>query len=99
MEMAVHVSFVLVVRVLWTKQDGAERTCEMLDVIFLIACGNVAPSESQTALGTNQVQTSEIISFTEWVLFPIRSVDGEKFGGDYITTVHAFEAIKMVDSA
>jgi hypothetical protein len=36
MEMAVHVSFVLVVRVLWTKQDGAERTCEMLDVIFLI---------------------------------------------------------------
>jgi hypothetical protein len=61
--------------IIWTRRDK------------LTASGDVTPSESQVALRADEVQASEIIPFAERMLFPIRTIDGEEFRSDDITTI------------
>ena len=50
----------------------------MFDMVLVIQCGNVASSQGLPARVTDQVQTSEIVAFTEWMLFAIGFFDGEE---------------------
>ena len=68
-------------RILWTMRDK------------LTASGDVTPSESQIALGADEIQASKIIPFTERMLFPIWTIDGEEFRSDNITTILGLDII------
>ena len=40
-----------------------------------------------TALRTNEVEATEVISFAKWILLAILAIYREEFGGDYNTAV------------
>jgi hypothetical protein len=51
------------------------------------ASSNVAPSQSQTAFGTNKIQPTEIVGLTQRLLLPFLAFDGEEFGGHDLAAV------------
>jgi hypothetical protein len=44
------------------------------------ASSNVAPSQSQSAFGTNKIQSTEIVGLAQRLLLPFLAFDGEEFG-------------------
>lgn len=53
--MAVDISVMLVIRVLGTKESGAKRTCEMVDVVLLVAGSDVGAPQCHPAGRTYEV--------------------------------------------
>ena len=70
-----------------TEDDIRKKCVPWQRLNRLTACSYVAPSESQIALGTNEIQTSEIVSFAKWVLFPVRAVDWEEFRSNNVAAI------------
>ena len=58
------------------------------------AGGDVTSPQSHTTFSTDEVQTLEVVPLAQWVLFSIRALDGEKFGGYYITAILMQAAIR-----
>jgi hypothetical protein len=56
------------------------RDCE---AVLRTARGDVAAPECLVALGADEVEPAEIVSFAERGLLAVRAIDGEEFGGDY----------------
>ena len=71
-------AIMFIVRVLRPKNGRADRAGKVFDMVLVIQCGNVASSQGLHARVTDQVQTSEIVAFTEWMLFAIGFFDGEE---------------------
>ena len=90
--MAEHVSLVFVIAILRPEQRRADAACEVLDVVLLVAGGDVRPAESGTARGADEVETTEVVAFAERLL-AVGRVDGEEFLSDDVAAVHAFEAV------
>lgn len=50
----------------------------MFHVILLVACRNIAASESKPTFGAYKIQATEVIPFTEGMLFAIRPINGKE---------------------
>lgn len=87
MEMAVHLALVFVIGILGTEYCGTHGASEMFDMIFAIQGGDVGATKSTTTFVTEQVQTSEIIDFTERVLSATFCFDRKEFRRNDLTTV------------
>ncbi len=59
----------------------------MLDMIFLVASGDVAAPQCHPALSAYEIEPTEVISFAQRLLLPVRAFDREEFGSDNIATV------------
>ena len=92
MKVAIDVVFMFVIRVLWSKDGRADRTCEMLDVVLLVAGGDVRAAEGGTARGADEVEPAEVVAFAERLL-AVGRVDGEELLRYDVAAVHAFEAV------
>lgn len=71
----------------------------MLDMIFLVASGDVAAPQCHPALSAYEIKPPEVISFAERLLLPFRAFDREELGSDNVATVHALETIQVEDSS
>jgi hypothetical protein len=85
--MTVHTALVLVVAVRSPKNGWAHGTREMLNVILSVQSGNVRPAKSLAALVAEQIESSEVVCFAQWVLPGGLLRHGEEFGGDNLATV------------
>lgn len=59
--MTVNTAFVLVVTVGCAKDCGANRACEMFDVVFAVEGSNVGASESLAAFETEEIKPAKVI--------------------------------------
>ena len=83
MEMTVDLPFVLVVGVLSSKHRGTHRTGKVLDMVFAVQCCDIRPAQSSATLVAQEVQSPEVIRFTEWELArAILRVDRKELGCD-----------------
>jgi hypothetical protein len=51
------------------------------------ASGDVASSEGHAALGTNEVESAEVVLFAKRLLFPVCPFNWEELGRDHLATV------------
>ena len=63
MEMAIHLTIVLVVTILRAKYCWTDGTGKVIDVIFVIECGDVGTSKSTITLVAYQVQPPKVVRF------------------------------------
>lgn len=60
----------------------------MFDMVFAIESCYVGASQSTTTLMAEEIESSEIISLTQWVLSAtVFSVDGEELGSNDFSAV------------
>lgn len=86
--MTVYIAFMFVVGVLSTKDSWTDRAGEMFNMVFAIESCDVGASESTTTLVAQEVQSSKVISLTQWVLSAaILGVDGEELGSNHFSAV------------
>ena len=90
--MTKHVALVLVIAILRPEQCRTDAASKVLDVVLLIAGGDVRPAEGGTARGADEVEPAEVVAFAERLL-AVGRVDGEEFLRDDVAAVHAFEAV------
>ena len=64
MVMAINLAVMFVIRILRTEYGRASRAGKVLNVILFIKSRNIGASKGTTALFTDKIQPSEIISFT-----------------------------------
>jgi hypothetical protein len=84
----VYIAFMFVVGVLSTKDSWADGTGEVLDMVFAIQSCDVGASQSTTTLMAEEVQSSKVISLTQWVLATaVFGVDGEELGSNDFSAV------------
>ena len=67
-EMAKNLTIMLIVAVLCSKYRWAYGARKVIDVVFLIQCCDIRPSERPIAFMTDQVQPPEIVSLAQGVL-------------------------------
>lgn len=71
----------------------------MFHMILLVACRNIAASESKPTFGAYEIQATEVIPFTEGMLFAIRPINGKELRRNDIAAVQAFKAVQVVYGA
>jgi len=93
--MTVYVAIMFIVGILRSEKGGTERTCEMFNMILLVASCYITTTQGHSTLCTYEVETTEIVSLAKRILPSIRAINREKLGSDDISTIHAFEAVEM----
>lgn len=77
----IDIPFVLIIRVLGTKDGRTDGAGEMFDVVLAIQSGDVRATQGAAACVTKEIQASEIISLAQGVLSTsVFGVDREEFG-------------------
>lgn len=66
MEMAEDLAIVLVVAIVGSENGGTGRASEVLDVELGPKSGDVASTEGTATLGTQQIESAEVVGLTEW---------------------------------
>lgn len=83
----VDLAIMFVIGVLGTKDCWAYRTCEVLNVIFVVQRRDIGATKSSSTRLAHKVESPEIVALTEWILLPIGLGDGEKLGRYNLPTV------------
>jgi hypothetical protein len=78
MVMAKDLAVMFIVRVLRAKHGRADRACKVLDMVLVIQCCDVAPSQSLATGVANQVQASKVVALTERMLLAVGLLDGKE---------------------
>lgn len=86
-EMTVDILVVFIIRVVRPKDVATRRTTKVFEMEFLAHRRDIRPFQRIATMIAYQVQSSEVISFTQRLLGPIRALDREEHGG------HRFMAI------
>lgn len=85
---AVDVAVVLIVAILGTKDGGAERACEVVDVVLAVEGGDVGAAKGASALMAYQAQSSKVVGFAQRILaLPIFIFGREEFGRHNLAAV------------
>lgn len=76
----------LIIRILRSKHRRTNRTCEMFDMVFLVARSDIGSPECLVALPANEVESCKVVSLTQGIR-AVLIVHGEEFGSDNLITV------------
>lgn len=88
MVMAVDLALVLVIRVLGSKNGGAQRAREVLNMVFPLERRDVGPSQRTSAFVTEESEPAKVVGLAERVLpLAVLVVRRKEFGGYYLAAV------------
>lgn len=82
----VHLGIVFVVRILGTKDCGADGAGKVVQVVLVVQRGDVASSKSLATAVAKKVKPPEVVPLAQWVLFAVLC-DGKEFVGGNLAAV------------